>query len=214
VIVDIDGYFSGSGGTGSVYVQLRSPYRVTDTRVQTNGTQVAASSSEAFNLAAAGSPVPAGATAVAANFTVVPGGAPGYATIYPTSDRTAPTASNLDWMPGETVSSFAIADTSGNGAMVDLFASHGAAINIVIDEFGYFAAEPAQGSLDRAGPAQLYRSTSTHRTSRTRAAAVARTHPWCAGIVSPARSRCYAEPGGSRPERSMSSPRSSSVAPS
>jgi hypothetical protein len=42
---------------------------------------------------------------------------------------------------GEAVPNFTIADTAGTGN-VDVYASHGAAVNLVIDEFGYFVAPP------------------------------------------------------------------------
>jgi hypothetical protein len=44
-------------------------------------------------------------------------------------------------MANEAVPNFTIADTAGTGK-VDVFASHGAAINLVIDEFGYFTSVP------------------------------------------------------------------------
>ena len=43
VDVDVDGYYTGAGGTGSVFVPLTTPVRVTDTRGATplNGTPIA-----------------------------------------------------------------------------------------------------------------------------------------------------------------------------
>jgi len=155
VDVDIDGYYTAAGGTGSVFVPI-TPYRVTDTRVPTNGTPIAPDTSETFDLAAAGSPVPAAATAVAANFTAVSGNAAGYATVYPTSDTTPPAASDLNWTANEAVPNFTIADTAGTGS-VEVYASHGAPVNLVIDEFGYFvpstpvAVPSAAGGVPRAG---------------------------------------------------------------
>jgi len=134
VDVDIDGYYSASG---SSFVPLSTPYRVTDTRSFTNGQPIAALGHEAFDLSAAGSPVPATASAVAANFTAVSGDASGYLTVYPLSDTTNPVASDINWMANEAVPNFTIADTNGTGS-VDVYASHGTAVNLVIDEFGYF----------------------------------------------------------------------------
>lgn len=137
VDVDVNGYYSGSGGTGSVFVPVQ-PVRLTDTRVGMNGTPLAPSSTETFNLTS--SAIPSSATSVAANFTVVPGDAPGYLTVYPTSDSAAPVASDVNWTASEfpAVPNFTIADTAATGS-VAAFNSHGATINLVIDAFGYFA---------------------------------------------------------------------------
>ncbi|MHB1500643.1 MAG: beta strand repeat-containing protein [Candidatus Dormibacteria bacterium] len=136
VDVDVNGYYTGSGGTGSAFVAI-TPQRLTDTRSSTNGSPIAASTSETFSLT--NSSIPANAAAVAANFTVVPGAAPGYATVYPTSDTTAPVASDVNWTASESpaVPNYTIADTAGTGK-VAVFNSHGATINLLIDAFGYF----------------------------------------------------------------------------
>lgn len=136
VDVDVNGYYTGSSGTGSVFVPVQ-PVRLTDTRVGMNGTPLAPSSTETFNLT--NSEIPSSATGVAANFTVVPGDAPGYLTVYPTSDSTPPVASDVNWTASEypAVPNFTIADTAATGS-VAVFNSHGATINLVIDAFGYF----------------------------------------------------------------------------
>ena len=76
VDVDVDGYYSGVGGTGSAFVPI-TPVRITDTRGTTplNGTPIAANTSESFNLATTLSTVPGTATSVAANVTAVAGNA-------------------------------------------------------------------------------------------------------------------------------------------
>jgi len=92
VDVDVDGYYTGAGGTGSVFVPI-TPVRVADTRTASlvgTETPIAASTSESFNLATTTSGIPATASSVAANFTVVAGDASGYLTDYPTSDTTNP----------------------------------------------------------------------------------------------------------------------------
>jgi hypothetical protein len=81
---------------------------------------------------------------VAANFTVVPGAAPGYLTVYPTSAATNPVASDVNWTASESpaVPNFTIADTASTGN-VAVFNSHGATINLLIDAFGYFGPSTA-----------------------------------------------------------------------
>lgn len=141
VDVDVDGYYTGSGGTGSTFVAIQ-PVRLTDTRSNMNGTPIAASSSETFSLT--NSSIPSTAAAVAANFTVIPGDMPGYLTVYPTADSTVPVASDVNWTANESpaVPNYTIADTAGTGS-VDAFNSHGATINLVIDAFGYFGPSTA-----------------------------------------------------------------------
>jgi len=138
VDVDVSGYYTGSGGTGSVFVPI-TPIRITDTRSRTNGTPIAANSSERFALA--GGSIPSSAIAVAANFTVVAGSAAGYLTVYPASDAQAPVASDVNWLPRGVVPNLTLADTSGSGG-VEVYNSQGAAVDVVIDAFGYFATAP------------------------------------------------------------------------
>jgi hypothetical protein len=139
VDIDVDGYYTGAGGTGSVFVPI-TPVRVADTRTASlvgAGTPIAASTSKSFNLATTASGIPATATSVAANVTVVAGDAPGYLTVYPTLDTTNPVASDVNWVADEIVPNFTIADTAGTGS-VEVYNSHGATANVVIDAFGYF----------------------------------------------------------------------------
>ncbi len=138
VDVDVDGYYTGSGGTGSAFVPI-TPVRITDTRVPNNGTPIPANTSEEFNLSTTASGIPTAALAVAGNFAVVAGDAPGYLTVYPKSDTTVPVASDVNWAANQfpAVANFTVADTAGTGS-VKVYNSHGATINVVIDAFGYF----------------------------------------------------------------------------
>jgi hypothetical protein len=141
VDVDVDGYYTGAGGVGSYYVPI-TPIRVADTRTASlvgTETPIAASTSESFLLATATSGIPTTAAAVEANFTVVPGAANGYLTVYPgTSTTTVPVASDVNWIASQSpVPNFTIADTVGTGS-VEVYNSHGATINLVVDAFGYF----------------------------------------------------------------------------
>jgi hypothetical protein len=139
VDVDIDGYYSAAAGTGSQFVPI-TPIRVADTRTATSvGTEtpIAPSTTESFNLSTGA--IPTGSGAVASNFTVVPGNDPGYLTVYPTSTTTEPVASDVNWTANEypAVPNFTIADTAGTGS-VNVYNSHGATINLLVDDFGYF----------------------------------------------------------------------------
>jgi hypothetical protein len=139
VDIDVDGYYTGVGGTGSAFVPITTPVRITDTRGATplNGTPIAANTSESFNLATVASTIPATATSVAANFTVISGDASGYLSIYPASTTVHPVSSSINWTANETVPTFTIADTAGTGS-VEVYNSAGGTINLLIDVFGYF----------------------------------------------------------------------------
>ena len=71
--------------------------------------------------------------------TVVPSYATGYLTVYPTSDSSVPVSSDVNWAANEAraVPNFTVADTAGTGN-VEVYDSHGATINLLIDVFGYF----------------------------------------------------------------------------
>ena len=67
VDVDVDGYYTGAGGTGSVFVPI-TPVRVADTRAHSlvgTETSIAANTTEKFDLATSASGIPATASAVA-----------------------------------------------------------------------------------------------------------------------------------------------------
>jgi hypothetical protein len=141
VDVDVDGYYSGgSAGTGSVFVPI-TPVRVTDTRRATNGSPIAPGASESFDLVTSASTIPTAATAVAANFTVVPGANAGFITVYPSSDSTPPLASDVNWAAGDgPVPNFTVAGTDGTGSTEVYDLPNASPVNLVIDDFGYFLA--------------------------------------------------------------------------
>jgi hypothetical protein len=101
-----------------------------------NGSSIAANSTEKFTIPS--SDVPTAATAVAANVTVVPETMnPGFLTIYPTSDSSAPVASDINWTDGMVVPNFTYLPTDGTGSF-NAFNNPGGAVNLVADVFGYF----------------------------------------------------------------------------
>ena len=133
VDVDVDGYYTGAGGTGSVFVPI-TPVRVADTRAHSlvgTETSIAANTTEKFDLATSASGIPATASAVAGNLTVIAGDAPSYLTVYPTADTTVPVASDVNWIANEIVPNFTIADTAGTGS-VDVYNGRGATINLAV----------------------------------------------------------------------------------
>jgi hypothetical protein len=141
VDVDVDGYYTGVGGTGSAFTALATPVRVADTRTASlvgTETPITAATSESFSLATTASGIPTTATSVAANVTVVAGAAPGYLSVYPAPAMTTqPDFSDVNWVANDIVPNFTIADTNGTGS-AEVYNSHGDTVNIVADDFGYF----------------------------------------------------------------------------
>lgn len=138
VDVDLYGYYTGvPGELGSAFTPL-SPRRFTDTRVGINGTSVSADSSQSFNFLSEG--VPANATALASNVTIVAGAAPGFLTLYPTTESSPPLVGDVSFASEATAQDFALQPLESAGS--EIFNSSAAPVNIVIDAFGYFAPPP------------------------------------------------------------------------
>lgn len=153
--VDLDGYYTGSAAeSGGAFVAMSSPMRVIDTRSSMNGTSIAANSTEKFTIPS--SDVPTNATAVAANVTVVPETMnPGFLTVYPTSDSSAPVASDINWTGGMIVPNFTYLPTDGTGAF-NAFNNPGGAVNLVADVFGYFTPVTVSNAIEvSADPASV-----------------------------------------------------------
>ncbi|MGH9072117.1 MAG: hypothetical protein ACRDX8_13370, partial [Acidimicrobiales bacterium] len=130
-----------AAASGNAYTAL-NPYRLLDTRKsdQTMG------SNSTLNLPVTGTfgtqVVPGDATAVALNVTVTDTSAPGYLTVYPTGG-TRPTASNLNWSPGQIVANMVIVPTGTSGD-VTIYNFQGA-VDVVVDLEGYFAPPATAG---------------------------------------------------------------------
>jgi hypothetical protein len=166
VDVDVDGYYSGTGGTGSPFVAI-TPIRVADTATGIGTeTPIAAGSTETFALGTAD--IPADAAGVAMNLTAIPGNKPGYLTSYPTSDTTPPVASDVNWTASESpaVPNFTIADTNGTGLaqnvqVANSYFTTGATVDVIADDFGYFAPSTAEATYTVTGGGTVPVSTCT-----------------------------------------------------
>jgi len=76
------------------------------------------------------------ASAVIANITVTNAGAPSFFTVYP-STASRPLASDLNWVPGQTIPNLTVASLGTTGA-INIYNAAGSA-DVVVDLFGYFA---------------------------------------------------------------------------
>jgi hypothetical protein len=125
--------------TSGTYHPL-APQRVMDTRL-TGATLHAGGS---INLPLGGVSVPANATAVVLNVTATSTTTAGFFTVYPAGASSVPTASNLNWVAGETVPNLVMVRL-GVGGMATIFNGLGSA-DAVVDLEGYYA--PVGGSTD------------------------------------------------------------------
>lgn len=143
LIVDITGYFSGTG----TFTSLGSPARLADTRNRPAGPLTAGETLQVPTAGVAG--IPNNAAAAALNVTVTGAQQPGFLTVYPCG-ATRPNASSLNYGVGDTVANAVIA-RPGSGGRVCVFAS--GAAHVIVDVGGSF---PAGGPVDSlAAPARV-----------------------------------------------------------
>jgi hypothetical protein len=145
LIVDINGYFVPPT-TGTLQFYTLPPCRVLDTRNANGafgGPSIAGSSSRSFPIPSSSCGAPANAAAYSFNVTVVPQGALGYLTAWPTG-QAQPLVSTLNSFDGTTLANAAIVP-AGTGGAASFYASN--TTNLVVDINGYFA-PPGSGGLN------------------------------------------------------------------
>jgi sugar lactone lactonase YvrE len=141
VIFDVQGWVGvteNSQGADGLYNPL-TPSRILDTRTG-NGTNgiiqpLGPGAVLALQVANRGGVDPASVSAVVLNVTVADPTAASYLTIYP-SDAARPLASNLNFVPGQTVPNRVIVKLGADGA-VKIFNSAGS-VNVIADVGGWF----------------------------------------------------------------------------
>lgn len=162
--IDVVGFYSPANPSlGNL--TLLSPFRAVDTRasdgggithigVDQNGNpipvgQVPAGGTRRFRLAFTGSPVPATATGVLLNVTLIgaPGG--GYAVVFPGGDAQAPLASTLNPVTPVAFNFWAV--KTGTNASIALFST--VATDVAIDVVGFYGPQPGNtGALTLISP--------------------------------------------------------------
>jgi serine protease len=147
--------------TGSAYFPL-TPVRVFDTRI--NGTPLGALGVRTFTIAGVDG-VPADATAVILNVTVVDGTATSYLTVYP-DGASQPGTSNLNWTAGQAATPNLVTVEVGRGGNVDFFNSHGS-VDIVADLEGYFAGGTVPSTTTTVTTTGLPMTTTTTTSTST-----------------------------------------------
>jgi len=145
LILDVNGYFvSVETSTGLAFYPV-SPCRVSDTRngAGTNGGP-RMQAGEIRSISTSGvCEIPSTAQALSLNYTVVPQGALGYLTTWPTG-QAQPMVSTLNAPTGTVVANAAIVPT-GTGGQVDIFVTN--ATDVIVDVNGYFAPAGSAGAL-------------------------------------------------------------------
>ncbi len=155
VLVDVDGYYTGTNNTsGSTFIPV-APIRMVDTRSSTGGSALAASANAAFKLT--NSSTPANAIDAVANVTAIDstGMTNGYLSVYPTTATAAPSTSDVNWnatTPASAlvVPNMVIAPLNSSG-QTQIANGPGDTANVLVDVVGFFT----------GGPQAAYTITST-----------------------------------------------------
>jgi hypothetical protein len=140
LVADVAGYVVAGSPTVPGGVASLVPTRILDTR-HGNGapaTRVAAHSIVHLQVTGRGGVPAAGVGAVVLNVTAVRPASTGYLTVYP-SDKARPTASNLNFVAGQTVPNLVTVRLSGDGR-VALFNGSAGTVDLVADVAGYVLA--------------------------------------------------------------------------
>lgn len=149
LLVDVQGYYTSGTTTDGGYAPV-TPARLVDTRNGMGVSQTApltSGSSTTITVAGKGG-VPADATAVFVNFTVTNNTNGGLLTPY-SSDLPRPTTS-LNFEGGVSTALGTTVDLSPSGQMTVYMTDAGAALDLVVDVFGYFSGSSTTGAFTPA----------------------------------------------------------------
>ncbi len=154
VIVDIAGWYKAGAPVGDGGFTGVTPFRALDTRDVGKGPCVSGAGGRTLKLTGLGG-VPDGAAAVALNVTVTAPSGPGFLTVYP-AGATLPTASNLNYVAGQTVPNMVTVALGTNGS-ITLYAQNGCP-HVIVDIAGWYTAAPADpGGFTGITPARVPR---------------------------------------------------------
>ena len=152
VVADVNGWFAG-GGTPTAdgaFVPV-APKRLLDTRA----TSPVSPSADRVLVVRGPNGVPTKAGAVILNVTVTDTTTAGFVTVYPGGAR--PTASNLNYVAGQTVPNLVAIPLADNGTVSLGVGGSNAAADLVVDVFGYYVGSaPSQsGMFGALAPARV-----------------------------------------------------------
>jgi hypothetical protein len=140
-IIDVTGYFIGSGGDG--YVQF-GPHRILDTRPGTGNlgltNKFVAGTPRKIQVAGVAGLPSSGVVAVTGNITAIRPTAKGYIFLGPTPTA-APDSSTLNFPAGDIRANNVAVPVAADGTLAAVYvAAAGASVDIVLDITGYFVA--------------------------------------------------------------------------
>ncbi len=155
VLADLVGYFSTAAGDR--YNSL-VPARLLDSRDSTGGwsAPLVAGSPKTLKVQGQGG-VSATADAVILNVTATDPTADGHLTVFP-AGATPPTASNLNFVAGQTIPNLVVAKVGTNGEIA--FAAGAGSVNVIADVVGYFDAASG-GLFHSVAPGRILDSRTT-----------------------------------------------------
>lgn len=154
VLFDVVGWFDSNGAAGADGFTGVTPTRLLDTRGTGGGADAPLGAGEVRTLAvagAAGSPVPADASAVVMNVTAVFPTAISHLSVFP-GGQPVPNASNLNMAPGQVVPNLVVVPV-GSGGTVSLRNNSGE-VHVLADVVGYFRAGSG-GKLAPRSPVRI-----------------------------------------------------------
>jgi hypothetical protein len=136
VVADLNGSFTDTtGGSGSQFQGIQ-PTRLLDTRDGTGGIHGSLGAGGSLSLQVTGSnDIPITAVAIVANLTVTGTTGSSYLTAWPDL-ATRPTASDLNWVSGQTVPNLVVVALGANGKL-DIFNAAGST-DVILDVVGYY----------------------------------------------------------------------------
>jgi hypothetical protein len=139
VVVDVEGYVGPSATAGTGLYNPLTPARITDTRTNSGfpnqGKTLQPNSTLDVQVTGAGVVPASGVAAVVLNVTATNTTKSSFLTVWPTG-ATKPTASNLNWVAGQTVPN-RVQVPVGTGGKVSIFNPAGS-VDVVVDVGGYF----------------------------------------------------------------------------
>jgi hypothetical protein len=142
VVADVVGYFDNGSGPGDRFTGI-GPVRILDSRGDNggwNGVPIAAGNHRDLVVRGRGG-VPAGATAVIANVTVVGSSAESFLRVWP-SGGTEPGVSNLNFRAGQIIPNLVMVMLGPDGNI--RFRTAAGSTHVVVDVVGYF--DPSSGA--------------------------------------------------------------------
>jgi len=157
LVVDFSGFYVGGTPTQPGTLHPVTPVRLLDTRSGNGAPQgrVAAGGTVALQVGGAGGVPSSGVSSVILNVTVTGPEQPGFITAY-ADGTTKPLASNLNFVPNQTVPNLVIVPVGSNG-IVDLFNGSAGQVDLVADVFGYMLGGTvvAAGSMQSLPPTRV-----------------------------------------------------------